>query len=52
MSVDLFNNLFAVYSSKQISSATTLLRDLWWDVCNIKTDAYFVSLDSRKPLIQ
>ena len=33
---------------KQISSATTLLRDLWWDVCNSKTDAYFISLDFRK----
>ena len=33
---------------KQISSATTLLRDLWWDVCNSKTDAYFISLDFQK----
>ena len=33
---------------KQISSATTLLRDLWWDVCNSETDAYFISLDFQK----
>ena len=33
---------------KQIFSATTLLRDLWWDECNSKTDAYFISLDFRK----
>ena len=33
---------------KQISSATTLLRHLWWDACNSKTDAYFISLDFRK----
>ena len=30
---------------KQISSVTTLLRDLWWDVCNSESDAYFISLD-------
>ena len=33
---------------KQISSATTLLRDLWWDVCTGETDAYFISIDFRK----
>ena len=33
---------------KIISSATTLLQDLWWDVCNSKTDAYLISLDFRK----
>ena len=33
---------------KQISSATTLLRDLWWDVCNSRTNAYFIFLDFRK----
>ena len=33
---------------KQISSATTLLRDLWWDVCTSETDAYFISVDFRK----
>ena len=33
---------------KQISSATTFLRDLWWDVCNCKTDAYFFFLDFQK----
>ena len=30
---------------KQISSATTLLRDLWRDVCTSETDAYFISVD-------
>ena len=24
------------------------LRDLWWDVCTSKTDAYFISIDFRK----
>ena len=33
---------------KQISSATTLLRDLWWDACTSETDAYFISTDFRK----
>ena len=33
---------------KQISSATTLLRNLWWDVCNSKTNAYFIFFDFRK----
>ena len=33
---------------KQISSVTTLLRDLWWDVCNSESDAYFISLDFQK----
>ena len=33
---------------KQISSATTLLRDLWWDVCTSETDALFISVDFRK----
>ena len=30
---------------KQISSVTILLWDLWWDVCNGESDAYFISLD-------
>ena len=33
---------------KQISSVTILLRDLWWDVCNSESDAYFISLDFQK----
>ena len=33
---------------KQISLATILLRDLWWDVCSSETDAYFISIDFRK----
>ena len=33
---------------KQISSVTTFLRDLWWDVCNSEPDAYFISLDFQK----
>ena len=33
---------------KQISSVTTLLRDLWWDVCNSESDAYFISFDFQK----
>ena len=33
---------------KQISSATSLLRDLCWDVCTGETDAYFISIDFRK----
>ena len=33
---------------KQISSVTTLLRDLWWNVCNSESDAYFISLDFQK----
>ena len=27
---------------------TTLLQDLWWDVCNSESDAYFISLDFQK----
>ena len=37
-----------VKPGKQISSATTLLIDLWWDVCTGETDAYFISTDFRK----
>ena len=33
---------------KQISSVTILLRDLWWDVCNSESDAYFISLNFQK----
>ena len=33
---------------KQISIVTILLRDLWWDVCNSESDAYFISLDFQK----
>ena len=33
---------------KQISSVTTFLWDLWWDVCNSESDAYFISLDFQK----
>ena len=33
---------------KQISSVTTLLRDLWWDVCIGESNAYFISLDFQK----
>ena len=33
---------------KQIYSVTTLLRDLWWNVCNSESDAYFISLDFQK----
>ena len=33
---------------KQIISIANLLRDLWWDVCDSKLDAYFVSLDFKK----
>ena len=33
---------------KQISSVTILLRDLWWDVCNSESDAFFISLDFQK----
>ena len=33
---------------KQISSVTTLFRDLWWDVCNSESDAYFISSDFQK----
>ena len=35
-------------SGKQISSVTTLLRDLWWNVRNSESDAYFISLDFQK----
>ena len=33
---------------KQIFSIANLLRDLWWDASDSKTDAYFVSLDFKK----
>ena len=34
---------------KQIFSIANLLRDLWWDASDSKIDAYFVSLDFKKP---
>ena len=33
---------------KQFFSIANLLRDLWWDACDSKIDAYFVSLDFKK----
>ena len=33
---------------KQIFSIANLLRDLWWDASDSKTDAYFVSIDFKK----
>ena len=33
---------------KEISSVTTLLRNLWWYVCNSESDAYFIFLDFQK----
>ena len=36
----------------QISAATTLLRDLYWEAKNNEWEGYFISLDFQKPLIQ